>query len=93
MLCQNTKGNWNVNFADQHTFSVINGVTFHVKYKSDKVVLVPFFKSNHCWQDLAVVFLRNRNADHGRSDMHNIEANLKYTLRDVPRNRVYSPVV
>lgn len=61
ILCQDLSGPWNINFSGEHVFSIINGIVYHSRYELTKVKLVPFFRSNHCWQDLAVVFLRNRD--------------------------------
>jgi hypothetical protein len=62
LLCQDMKAMWNVNFKDIHMMSIIDGNVYHTKYLGHKIMLVPFFRSDHCWQDLAVVFLRNRDA-------------------------------
>lgn len=60
---QDFSGNWNKNFKDSHRISIINGTVYHIKssksHNSNKYILVPFFESDHCWQDLAMRFMRN----------------------------------
>lgn len=62
---QDHHGLWNKNFKEDHRFSIINGCVFHYvgnQYTggtNNKSRIIPYFQSDHCWQDLAVRFLRN----------------------------------
>lgn len=57
---------WNINFKSGiHRFSIINGITYHLSYtiESKRYKLIPYFQSDHCWQDLALRFIRNNRKD------------------------------
>jgi hypothetical protein len=76
ILCQEEEGFWNKFFKFKHRFSIINGKVYHLVesqsqdnwgmnidgIRRNTFKLVPYFESNHCWQDLAMRFLRNSTA-------------------------------
>lgn len=63
LMCQDNTGRWSSSFNEgDHTYSIINGNVFRtIRSKClevNKLILVPFFKSNFCWQDIGQRFSR-----------------------------------
>lgn len=55
---------WNDGYKYKHRFSIIDGVVYHLTQseESDKRYrLVPYFQSDHCWQDIGMRLMRNIN--------------------------------
>jgi len=73
MKSQDVSKKWNKSFKSTHRYSIINGVVYHLvdddydtndySRLTNKCRLVPYFQSDHCWQDLAVRHMRNNNYD------------------------------
>jgi hypothetical protein len=64
LLCQDVSARWNEKFGDLCKYSIINGVVYHyVKRGDNKFNLVPVFESEHCWQDMGLMFSRLQNSN------------------------------
>lgn len=70
---QDISGVWNKSFKNKHRFSIINGVVYHLAVgeypNNNRYRLVPYFQSDHCWQDLAMRFLRNMNINENTREL------------------------
>ena len=69
---QDTEGMWDCLFNRKHQISIINGCVYHLASmggNSNKYNLVPYFQSDHCWQDLAIRYLRNTTLNQQPDEM------------------------
>ena len=76
LLSQDMEKTWNPIFGSRSRISVINGVVYNLVPNRSldyaKVRLVPMFESDHCWQDLALAFMRIRD-DESSKDVSKME--------------------
>lgn len=92
---QDKSGMWNKHFDTSHRMSIINGVVYHLKKQlklqnqtyisQDKYILVPFFESNYCWQDMAIRFVQFENyqyLDHKTQAKELKDCIAKFTTHD-----------
>lgn len=64
-LCQDYEYKWFDYFDSKFKFSVVNGVVYRLELIEDRYHLIPFFSSNHCWQDIAarIIRFKDRNSN------------------------------
>lgn len=74
VLSQDLSTYWTQAFDQTCRYSIINGVVYHCVEDENKFRLVPVFKSDHCWQDMGLMFSSCENAKEKTSKKYDLES-------------------